>query len=182
MDRSECRPATPRGKGTYELEIARALAEVHHGRKPGGRSRHIRWRCLGPGDVAPTINADGSSGRSDADINPAVDADGPTLVYGDIPGGTVIGPTTEGAAPMTIGRGLCAAARDDRRYHGKQRRSGATRTDGDAEAAPGSVTGGSGTALLGPDGTYSVTELHPRTSPSATRPRWHPRRCMNQRR
>jgi len=30
---------------------------------------------------------------------------------------------------------------------------------GDASAAPGSVTGGSGTALLGPDGTYSVTEI-----------------------
>src|SRR5687767_6919961 len=51
--------------------------------------------------VAPTINADGRSGRSDAGINPAVDADGPTLVYGDIPGGTVIGPPTEGAAPVT---------------------------------------------------------------------------------
>jgi hypothetical protein len=32
---------------------------------------------------------------------------------------------------------------------------------GDASAAPGSVTGGSGTALLGPDGTYSVTEISP---------------------
>ena len=32
---------------------------------------------------------------------------------------------------------------------------------GDAAAAPGSVTGGSGTALLGPDGTYSVTEISP---------------------
>src|SRR5919112_543386 len=51
--------------------------------------------------VVPTINADGSSGRSNADINPAVDADGPTLVYGDIPGGTVIGPATEGSAPVS---------------------------------------------------------------------------------
>src|SRR5215207_8468379 len=52
-------------------------------------------------NVAPTINADGNSGRSDAGINPAVDADGPTLVYGDIPGGTVIGSPTEGAAPVS---------------------------------------------------------------------------------
>src|SRR5215204_7365956 len=51
--------------------------------------------------VAPTINADGSSGRSDAGLNPAVDADGPTLIYGDIPGGTVIGPPTEGSAPVS---------------------------------------------------------------------------------
>ena len=40
--------------------------------------------ALAQDTVAPTINADGSSGRSDAGINPAVDADGPTLVYGDI--------------------------------------------------------------------------------------------------
>ncbi len=110
--------------------------------------------------VAPTINADGSAGRSDAGINPAVDADGPTLVYGDIPGGTVIGPATEGAAPVTSDvvyapppgtTGDITAANGD----------AASLGPGDAEAAPGTVTGGSGTALLGPDGTYSVTEAPP---------------------
>jgi hypothetical protein len=109
--------------------------------------------------VAPTINADGSSGRSDAGINPAVDADGPTLVYGDIPGGTVIGPPTEGAAPVTSdvvyappGTNGDITATDG---------NAATMGPGDASAAPGTVTGGSGTALLGPDGTYTVTEVSP---------------------
>jgi Bacterial TSP3 repeat len=110
--------------------------------------------------VAPVINADGSSGTSNAGINPAVDADGPTLVYGDIPGGTVIGPSTEGAAPVTSDvvyapppgtTGDLSATNGD----------AATLGPGDASAAPGSVTGGSGTALLGPDGTYSVTEISP---------------------
>src|SRR5215212_10676647 len=76
-------------------------------------SRFIKAASLGVGlvafggialaqeTVAPTINADGSSGRSNAGINPAVDADGPTLVYGDIPGGTVISPSTEGSAPVS---------------------------------------------------------------------------------
>jgi len=110
--------------------------------------------------VAPTINANGSSGRSDAGTNPAVDADGPTLVYGDIPGGTVIGPPKEGSAP----------AASDVVYAPPPGTSGditatdgnaATMGPGDASAAPGTVTGGSGTALLGPDGTYSVTENPP---------------------
>jgi hypothetical protein len=110
--------------------------------------------------VAPTINANGSSGRSDAGTNPAVDADGPTLVYGDIPGGTVIGPPKEGSAP----------AASDVVYAPPPGTSGditatdgnaATMGPGDASAAPGTVTGGSGTALLGPDGTYSVTEISP---------------------
>src|SRR5215212_6123032 len=52
-------------------------------------------------NVAPTINADGRSGASHSGANPAVDADGPTLVYGDIPGGTVISPSTEGSAPVS---------------------------------------------------------------------------------
>ena len=109
--------------------------------------------------VVPTINADGSSGRSNADINPAVDADGPTLVYGDIPGGTVIGPSTEGSAPVSDvvyapppgTSGDISASNGD----------AASLGPGAAEAAPGTVTGGSGTALLGPDGTYSVTEVSP---------------------
>jgi hypothetical protein len=111
--------------------------------------------------VAPVINADGSSGTSNAGINPAVDADGPTLVYGDIPGGTVIGPPTEGSAPVSEDvvyapppgtTGDITAANGD---------AAALGPTGDAEAAPGTVTGGSGTALLGPDGTYSVTEISP---------------------
>ena len=40
--------------------------------------------ALAQESVAPVINADGSSGASHAGLNPAVDADGPTLVYGDI--------------------------------------------------------------------------------------------------
>jgi len=116
--------------------------------------------ALAQDNVAPTINADGSSGRSDAGVNPAVDADGPTLVYGDIPGGTVIGPSSEGAAPVTSDvvyapppgtTGDLSATNGD----------AATLGPGDASAAPGTVTGGSGTALLGPDGTYSVTEVPP---------------------
>jgi hypothetical protein len=116
--------------------------------------------ALAQEDVAPTINADGSSGRSDADINPAVDADGPTLVYGDIPGGTVIGPTTEGAAPVTsdvVYAPPPGTTGDITANNGEAASLG----PGDAEAAPGTVTGGSGTALLGPDGTYSVTDAPP---------------------
>jgi hypothetical protein len=111
-------------------------------------------------NVTPTINADGSSGASHSGINPAVDADGPTLVYGDIPGGTVIGPPTEGSAPVSKDvvyapppgtTGDITASNGD----------AASLGPGDASAAPGSVTGGSGTALLGPDGTYSVTDAPP---------------------
>src|SRR4051812_12953292 len=103
--------------------------------------------ALAQENVAPTINADGNSGRSDAGTNPAVDADGPTLVYGDIPGGTVIGPPKAVSAPVsdvvnapppgTIGD--ITAANGDAAAMGP----------GDASAAPGTVTGGSGTALLG---------------------------------
>jgi hypothetical protein len=111
--------------------------------------------------VAPTINADGSSGRSDAGLNPAVDADGPTLVYGDIPGGTVVGPPMEGSAPVTsdvVYAPPPGAVGDITASDGNAAALGPT---GDASAAPGSVTGGSGTALLGPDGTYTVNEVSP---------------------
>src|SRR5215212_3273846 len=111
--------------------------------------------------VAPTINADGSSGRSDAGLNPAVDADGPTLIYGDIPGGTVISPATEGSAPVSkdvVYAPPPGTTGDITATNGDAAALGPT---GDASAAPGSVTGGSGTALLGPDGTYSVTEISP---------------------
>ncbi len=112
--------------------------------------------------VAPTINADGSSGRSNAGVNPAVDADGPTLIYGDIPGGTQIGPATEGAAPapsdVVYAPPPPGTTGDITATDGNAAARGLT---GDASAAPGSVTGGTGTALLGPDGTYSVTEVPP---------------------
>lgn len=96
-----------------------------------------------------TINADGTSGASNAATNPSVEADGPTIVYGDLnpgPGTNVIAPP-----PGTLtGDNLTAT-------------SGAASTlgGGNATAAPGTVTrdGVSGTSLLGPDGTYSVTDI-----------------------
>src|SRR5215207_10126205 len=112
-------------------------------------------------NVTPTINADGSSGASRSGINPAVDADGPTLVYGDIPGGTVISPSTEGSAPVSedvVNAPPPGTTGDITASNGDAAALGPT---GDAEAAPGTVTGGSGTALLGPDGTYSVTDAPP---------------------
>jgi hypothetical protein len=111
--------------------------------------------------VAPTINADGSTGRSNSGLNPAVDADGPTLVYGDIPGGTVIGSPKEGAAPVAsdvVSAPPPGTAGDITATNGDASALGPT---GDASAAPGTVTGGTGTALLGPDGTYSVTDAPP---------------------
>lgn len=116
--------------------------------------------ALAQESVTPVINADGSSGTSNAGLNPAVDADGPTLVYGDInspPGNTVIGPpapisTDVVYAPPPGTTGDITATNGD---------AAALGPTGDASAAPGSVTGGSGTALLGPDGTYSVTEVSP---------------------
>jgi hypothetical protein len=96
-----------------------------------------------------TINADGSSGASNAVTNPSVDADGPTIVYGDLnpgPGTNVIAPP-----PPSPGTGENLTAT-----------SGAASTlgGGEASAAPGTVTrdGVSGTSLLGPDGTYSVSD------------------------
>lgn len=112
----------------------------------------------------PTINADGNSGSSNAGINPAVDADGPTVVYGDLntgPGNTVIDlPTGEllpvSTAPVTTAPGTTenVTATDG---------DAAVRGTGNATAAPGTVTrdGSSGMDLLGPDGTYSVSENTP---------------------
>ena len=117
--------------------------------------------ALAQESVTPTINADGSSGASHAGLNPAVDADGPTLIYGDIPGGTVIGPPAEGSAPVSkdvVYAPPAGTIGDITATNGDAAALGPT---GDASAAPGSVTGGSGTALLGPDGTYSVTEVSP---------------------
>jgi hypothetical protein len=104
------------------------------------------------------INADGNSGASRAGLDPAVDADGPTIVYGDLypgPGTTVIGPadgsSATGAAPGATGNNITATDGD-----------AAALGPGSATAAPGTVTGGvSGTTLLGPDGTYSVSDTPP---------------------
>jgi hypothetical protein len=97
------------------------------------------------------INADGDAGASNAGINPAVDADGPTIVYGDLypgPGTTVIGPPEE--APGTTSD--VSAIDGDASALGP----------GSASASPGTVTGGvSGMELLGPDGTYSVSDTPP---------------------
>jgi Bacterial TSP3 repeat len=114
-------------------------------------------------DGIPVINADGNSGTSNAGLNPAVDADGPTIVYGDInspAGTTVIGPPAGKSAPVAPAPAPAPGTTGD-----------ITATDGDAaalgpgsaSAAPGTVThdGDSGTSLLGPDGTYSVTEVSP---------------------
>jgi len=88
------------------------------------------------------------SGPAMAQDNGVVDANGPTITYGDLspgPGTTVIN-----APGGTTGR--------------------VTATDGNASgigpgsasAAPGTVNGGvSGNSLLGPDGTYSVSDTPP---------------------
>ena len=110
----------------------------------------------------PVINADGSSGTSNAGLNPAVDADGPTYVYGDINSGagtTVIGPPAELAPVAPAPAPIPGTTGDITATDG----NAATLGPGSASAAPGTVTrdGDSGTALLGPDGTYSVTEVSP---------------------
>lgn len=104
-----------------------------------------------------TINADGNSGAANPN-SPAVDADGPTVVYGDVntgPGTNNIGPplsTTSGSntpvVPVIPGADISATDGN-----------AAAIGPGSATAAPGTVNGGSpGTSLLGPDGTYSVSD------------------------
>jgi hypothetical protein len=105
-----------------------------------------------------TINADGNSGAANPS-SPAVDADGPTVVYGDVnvgPGTNTIGPpisTTSGSANIPVVAPIPGAnitATDG---------NAANIGPGSATAAPGTVNGGSpGTSLLGPDGTYSVSD------------------------
>ena len=95
------------------------------------------------------INADGEAVSTSPGPVPAAEADGPTIVYGDLypgPGTTVIGP------PPDAGEDLSATSGD-----------AATLGGGSASAAPGTVTrdGVSGTSLLGPDGTYSVVDAPP---------------------
>jgi hypothetical protein len=103
------------------------------------------------------INADGTSGTSSAGLNPTVDADGPTIVYGDLnpgPGTTEISapaaPAPAASSPGTSGN---ITANDG---------NASTLGPGSASAAPGTVNGeSSGTSLLGPDGTYSVSDAPP---------------------
>lgn len=98
-----------------------------------------------------TINADGSSGAANSGTNPAVNANGPTVVYGDLdvgPGTNVIGAPV--AAPIP-GTNITANNGD-----------ASTLGPGNASADPGTVNGGvPGTSLLGPDGTYSVSDSPP---------------------
>jgi hypothetical protein len=108
-------------------------------------------------ETGGVINADGSNATSSP--NQVSDAEGPTIVYGDIgpgthiidapggesvSGGTVFVPGVHGELSATDGNASILGA-------------------GDASAAPGRITteGGSGMELLGPDGTYSVTETTP---------------------
>jgi len=105
-----------------------------------------------------TINADGNSGAANPG-SPAVDADGPTVVYGDVnvgPGTNTIGApisTTPGSANVPVAPvipGANVSASDG---------NAANIGPGSATAAPGTVNGGSpGTSLLGPDGTYNVSD------------------------
>jgi len=99
------------------------------------------------GAAAQDINADGNSGKSSSGSNPAVNANGPTVVYGDVNPGTN---TVYGPAPGTNGN---ISATDG---------NASALGPGSASAAPGTVNGGvSGTSLLGPDGTYSVSDSPP---------------------
>ncbi|MFN8677535.1 MAG: hypothetical protein U0Z70_14260 [Thermomicrobiales bacterium] len=105
-----------------------------------------------------TINADGNSGAAHPG-SPAVDADGPTVVYGDVntgPGTNNIGPplsTTSGSSNVPVVPVIPGA--DISATDGNAAAIG----PGSATAAPGTVNGGSpGTSLLGPDGTYSVSD------------------------
>jgi hypothetical protein len=112
--------------------------------------------ALARGAIAQeTINADGSSGAAHSGTNPAVNANGPDVVYGDVdvgPGNNVIGvPTGTNVVGAPPGTNITAS-------NGNASALG----PGNASAAPGTVNGGvSGTALLGPDGTYSVSDSPP---------------------
>jgi hypothetical protein len=93
-----------------------------------------------------TINADGSSGAANSGTNPAVNADGPTVIYGDLG----VGPAPTINVPVP---GTNITASDG---------NATTRGPGNASAAPGTVNGGvPGASLLGPDGTYSVSDSPP---------------------
>lgn len=88
------------------------------------------------------------SGGVAAQENGVVDANGPTISYGDLspgPGTTVISAPGGTTGRVTATNGNAAPI-----------------GPGNASAEPGSVKGGApGTSLLGPDGTYSVSDSPP---------------------
>ena len=108
-------------------------------------------------ETGGVINADGSNANSSP--NEVSNAEGPTVVYGDIGPGTHIidAPGGESVSKDTMyipGVNGSLSATDG---------NASILGGGDASAAPGTITteGGNGVALLGPDGTYSVTETTP---------------------
>ena len=137
--------------------------------------------ALAQDNVAPVINADGSAVRSTAGLNPVANADGPTVSYGDLesgPGTTVINlpvedtvPASTDAAPAPAPTAAPASDTEAMPAPGTTENltatSGGATTlgNGEASAAPGTVTrdGVSSPSLLGPDGTYSVTDNPPST-------------------
>jgi hypothetical protein len=130
---------------------------------------------------APVINADGSAVRSTADLNPSANADGPTVSYGDLesgPGTTVIALPVEDTVPASTDAAAAPApAPAPTGDSGVEPAPGTTENltatsggattlgNGEASAAPGTVTrdGVTSSSLLGPDGTYSVTDSPPST-------------------
>ena len=130
---------------------------------------------------APVINADGSAVRSTAGLNPVANADGPTVSYGDLesgPGTTVIALPVEDTVPVSTDAApapppAAAPASDTATVPAPGTTENLTATsggattlgNGEASAAPGTVTrdGVSSPSLLGPDGTYSVTDSPPST-------------------
>ena len=130
---------------------------------------------------APVINADGSAVRSTAGLNPIANADGPTVSYGDLesgPGTTVITLPVEDTVPVSTDAApapapAAAPASDTTTVPAPGTTENLTATsggattlgNGEASAAPGTVTrdGVTSPSLLGPDGTYSVTDSPPST-------------------
>ena len=114
-----------------------------------------------------TINADGSNVTSTAGVNPVAEAEGPTIVYGDLnpgPGTNVIGPPAEISEAPPPPTGTLPSPEGTVGDIEAGSGNASTVGPGSASAAPGTVTEGStGTALLGPDGTYSVSEVTPST-------------------
>jgi hypothetical protein len=120
---------------------------------------------LGSGGVAfaqqesgGVINADGTNAASSP--NEVSNAEGPTVVYGDIgPGTTIIDvPPADSSPSKDAIYSVPGVNGDISATDGNASILGA----GDASAAPGRITSnGSGLELLGPDGTYSVTETTP---------------------
>ena len=106
-------------------------------------------------DTGGVINADGSNATSSP--NQVSDAEGPTIVYGDIGPGTHIIDAPGGESVSTDTVYIPGVNGELSATDGNASILGA----GDASAAPGRITGGSGTELLGPDGTYSVSETTP---------------------